>query len=312
MDKTLLVYASRHGSARAAAEMMAPILGPAAVIAPREFSAEKYGKFANAVLISSIYNEKILPEMSAFVAEQREWLSGRRTALICASLGGSDRCCAQFDLAAETDIVYRGALGGVLDPEKLTAEERERLEDFYRKIGGDFKYSDSSNDSDTVAAALAIRRLFEGEADMAPDELKAAAEEFIAAHNTGALAGDGIGGIRATPLEYNYRDGCFYFFSEGGEKFANFLLREDACLAIYDEYTTFSALRGLQVCGRIKLIAPESDEYRLTAQAKGLNYEKMLEMPARMYLLKLTPEKFIFLSSAFAAAGHKAKQTLYV
>ena len=49
--------------------------------------------------------------------------------------------------------------------------------------------------------------------------LKERIEGFIDKHNTGALATASGDFVRCTPVEYNYVDGCFYIFSEGGLKF---------------------------------------------------------------------------------------------
>ena len=57
------------------------------------------------------------------------------------------------------------------------------------------------------------------------DALMAKAEEFLAAHNTCALATGHGGQVRCTPIEYTYRQGCFWLLSEGGEKFRNLKIR---------------------------------------------------------------------------------------
>ena len=47
--------------------------------------------------------------------------------------------------------------------------------------------------------------------------LKQRIEEFITGHNTCALATATADMVRNTPIEYNYADGHFYFFSGGAE-----------------------------------------------------------------------------------------------
>jgi nitroimidazol reductase NimA-like FMN-containing flavoprotein (pyridoxamine 5'-phosphate oxidase superfamily) len=54
---------------------------------------------------------------------------------------------------------------------------------------------------------------------MDPEELKAEIEEFLKKHKVCALATAAGDFVRCTPIEYNYVDGCFYLFSEGGLKF---------------------------------------------------------------------------------------------
>ena len=51
---------------------------------------------------------------------------------------------------------------------------------------------------------------------MEKEELKKRIDSFIENHNTLALATGYNDEVRCTPLEYNYYDGYFYIFSEGG------------------------------------------------------------------------------------------------
>ena len=75
--------------------------------------------------------------------------------------------------------------------------------------------------------------------------LLAVMEEFIAAHNTCALA-TGCGTfVRCTPIEYSYLNGKFWMLSEGGLKFRALAGNSNVCLAIFDPYSGFGALGGM-------------------------------------------------------------------
>jgi nitroimidazol reductase NimA-like FMN-containing flavoprotein (pyridoxamine 5'-phosphate oxidase superfamily) len=65
------------------------------------------------------------------------------------------------------------------------------------------------------------------------DILKQKISEFISKHNTCALAVATGDFVRCTPIEYNYVDGIFYLFSEGGLKFKALKDNKNVCLAIY-------------------------------------------------------------------------------
>ena len=140
--------------------------------------------------------------------------------------------------------------------------------------------------------------------------LMAAAEAFIAAHNTCALACGGGDTIRCTPIEYGYRDGCFWMFSEGGLKFRALEGNKRVCLAIYDGYKDFGQLGGMQVTGRAELIEPWSEEY-----LKQLAFKKIPEAALRgighdMYLIRVVPESIDFLNSDFKKQGFDSRQHL--
>ena len=105
---------------------------------------------------------------------------------------------------------------------------------------------------------------------MDAETLKEKIEEYISANNTCALATGTDDFIRNTPIEYSYHDGCFWMFSEGGEKFIGLEKNPNVCIAIFDKYTGFGSLKGLQVMGCASVVEPFSDEYNAHAAAKKI------------------------------------------
>lgn len=103
---------------------------------------------------------------------------------------------------------------------------------------------------------------------MDADVLRKKITEYINANNTCALATGADGFIRNTPIEYSYHDGCFWMFSEGGEKFIGLEKNPNVCIAIFDKYAGFGTLKGLQVMGIAQVVEPFSDEYNAHAAAK--------------------------------------------
>lgn len=94
--------------------------------------------------------------------------------------------------------------------------------------------------------------------------------EYITANNTCALATGADGFIRNTPIEYSYHDGCFWMFSEGGEKFVGLEKNPNVCIAIFDKYAGFGSLKGLQVMGVASIVEPFSAEYNAHAAVKKI------------------------------------------
>lgn len=75
-------------------------------------------------------------------------------------------------------------------------------------------------EDETVAAAELIAKAFcPPEAPMPTDALKARIDDFLAAHNTLALATGCGNWVRCTPLEYLRVNGALYILTEGGLKF---------------------------------------------------------------------------------------------
>jgi uncharacterized protein YhbP (UPF0306 family) len=135
-------------------------------------------------------------------------------------------------------------------------------------------------------------------------------EEYINKNNTCVLA-TGYGTfIRCTPLEYSYHDHCFFIFTEGGEKFIGLEHNKNVCLAIYDKYSSFASLKGLQVMGNAEIVEPFSEEYVKAAEYKKIPLEALKKLPEAMNLIKIIPVRIDFLNSDFKKEGCDARQEL--
>jgi hypothetical protein len=145
---------------------------------------------------------------------------------------------------------------------------------------------------------------------MEKDKLIKAIEDYIRGNNTCALAtGEGTF-IRCTPIEYAYRKGDFWMFTEGGEKFIGLEKNKNVCLAIYDKYENFGDLKGMQVVGKAEVIEPFSPEYIEAADYKKIPLEALKKLPETMNLLKIVPLRVDFLNTDFKKEGYSSRQEL--
>ena len=145
---------------------------------------------------------------------------------------------------------------------------------------------------------------------MPQDILRSKVEDIINSHKTCALATGFEDQIRCTPIEYNYHKGCFYLFSEGGIKFKGLERNKNVCLAVYDEYSGFGKLCGLQVSGQAEIIEPFSPEYLELLNIKNIPEEAMKKADHPLYLIKIVPEEAEVLSSAFKEDGYDIRQKI--
>jgi nitroimidazol reductase NimA-like FMN-containing flavoprotein (pyridoxamine 5'-phosphate oxidase superfamily) len=145
---------------------------------------------------------------------------------------------------------------------------------------------------------------------MGRDALVAAIEGYVRANDTCALATGADSFVRCTPIEYVYRDGCFWMFSEGGEKFRGLELNKNVCLAVFDKFDGFGNLRGMQVTGRAEVIEPFSEEYLAAAAARKIPVEALRRLPEPMNLIKVRPTRIDFLNSDFKRDGFSSRQQL--
>ena len=147
-------------------------------------------------------------------------------------------------------------------------------------------------------------------AHMEPDALREKIDAFIRAHNTGALATACDAFVRCTPIEYNYVDGCFYLFSEGGLKFRALKENKRVGFAIFESYGGFGQLKGLQVMGTVEMVEPFSVEYLKLLEHKKIPVDAMKKLPTPMNLIKLVPDSFDYLDSDLKKDDFGSRQHL--
>lgn len=147
---------------------------------------------------------------------------------------------------------------------------------------------------------------------MPKEELLKKIEEYVTANNTCALATGSGNQIRNTPIEYKYRDGAFWMFSEGGEKFLGLEKNKNVCIAVFDKYAGFAKLKGLQVQGRAEIVKPFSEEYLKAAEYRKIPVEMLKKLPEPMNLLKVVPERMDFTDSDLKKAGYGVRQEYVV
>lgn len=145
---------------------------------------------------------------------------------------------------------------------------------------------------------------------MPREELLPAAEKYINENNTCALATAAGDLVRCTPIEYIYRDGAFWLFSEGGLKFAALEKNKNVCLAIFDKFGSFAGLKGMQVTGTADVIEPFSEEYNKAAEYRKIPLDALKKLPQPMNLIKIIPSEIEFINSDFKKQGYDVRQKL--
>ncbi|SFR55983.1 pyridoxamine 5'-phosphate oxidase family protein [Anaeromicropila populeti] len=166
----------------------------------------------------------------------------------------------------------------------------------------------TASDEETAVKLLSMRRSLLDNQDMPVSLLNDWLKEMIGHHNTCTLC-TGFGtNIRATPIEFTYHEEAFYFLSEGGEKFANLAVNPNVCIALYQEYSGFDKLEGIQVCGAAMFVDLFSEEYNTVITKRQLTPEQLKKLPVTLHMIKVLPHRFELLNSLFRKSGYEAKQ----
>ena len=149
--------------------------------------------------------------------------------------------------------------------------------------------------------------------EMPEGDLRAFVETFFAEREVCALATGTGDFVRATPLEYSYRDGAFWIFTEGGEKFVGLEKNANVSLAVFDPDPKFGSLKSVQVMGTAELVEPMSEMYVAHAEVKGIPVsalQKLADEGRPMHLLHIVPTRMDVLCSAFKKEGFDSRQVL--
>lgn len=181
--------------------------------------------------------------------------------------------------------------------------------EYYAKFGGDFS-PEYQPDYDSASSHWIERD--RDSVHMEPAALKEKIEAFVDAHNTCALATASRDMVRNTPIEYNYVDSCFYFFSEGGLKFKGLKENKNVGMAIFEPYGGFGQLKSLQVQGVASMVEPFSEEYLKLMEHKKIPVEAMKKLPQAMNLIKVVPTSYDYLDSDLKKDGFGSRQHLNV
>lgn len=145
---------------------------------------------------------------------------------------------------------------------------------------------------------------------MPEKELRQAIDAFLETHNVCALATASSDLVRCTPLEYSYRNGKLWIFSEGGLKFHALKENRSVCLAVFNPSCDFGKLESVQVTGTARVVDPMGEEYERAAEARGLTGESLERMRTRLHLIEVTPSRIDYLCSALRKRGFDARQWL--
>lgn len=310
MNRTLIVYASKYGSTSTAVQKLALILGPATAITPADFN-EKHRDFNTVVIGSPVYGELILDEIKEFIQTNSSWLKTKKVALFTLSLSptGVNAFSHLRELLGDC-VVWLGGFGGIYDPSLLDESDSQAMEQFSKITGFDNRYVNLTDEAIFADKAIEMKRVLKNTLSMPKDKLVNYLDNFLLVHNTCTLCTGNGYEVRATPIEYSYFDKALYFLSEGGEKFAHILVNPNVSVAVYDDYTGFQNLGGLQISGKAEIVFNESEEYVNVISKKGLDAAKLKNLPSALNMIKVNITSYELLSSEIGRDGYDAKQTL--
>jgi nitroimidazol reductase NimA-like FMN-containing flavoprotein (pyridoxamine 5'-phosphate oxidase superfamily) len=285
MKKTLFVVGRCGNEERVALDLMARICGPSWTV---EAEALKAADLDAAELAVFALDPRPADAVSSLAAA-----CGHFTAELSALP------CVLCSFGGALEAPSRAAFGAALGAPAAAVFDLAEGSDAYRRSA--------------LEAAQAIRDLRDegARARLPAAALERRIDDFLAAHRTCALATAlPDGSPRVTPIEYLWREGSFWFFSEGGLKFAGLETSARVSLCVYDEYASMAKVRGLQITGRAELVPEGCEDWRRAFAARGIKPEALAAQGLRLNLIRARPELFELLDASLRAEGFDSRQLL--
>jgi flavodoxin len=303
LQRTLIIYESKHGTTEKMVKYLSLIMGPAKVCKVEEFT-DAYRNFDLYVIGSPIYETKLDAKILKFVENNIDWLKEKNIVLFCNCIIGSD---GEFYLQPLKElfgekVIFSRAIRGELISGSLNKIEHEVKE-------SQFDLLSSFSMEELVNFSLNLKEAISKLKRKAPeDTIKKFLEVFLHSHSTCTLCTGIDGKVRGTPVEYFYKDGYIYMLTEGGEKFANILLNPNVSICIYSSFTNIDKLNVLQINGVASLVDMNSREYNEIMRRRGIKSERLMVFPAYLNLLKIKLGKAEYLYHKFNEMGYDGRQ----
>ena len=150
-----------------------------------------------------------------------------------------------------------------------------------------------------------------GSVSLEPSEVREHIERFLHRRKHCVLSTGYGDSVRGTSVSYFYNNGHIYIMCEGSGKFANIILNDNVCVALFAPPTSKSKVAGLQLTGRVSIWHPDSEEYRRIVKIKGSDYERLRSLPFILWALDVKVEKAEFWWADLAEQGFAPKQVYY-
>lgn len=286
MLTTLVVHAPDRPFAADLAALAAMILGPGRVATPDALTAAD--RAASFVLLVDD-GGRGAPFASSFVLQHADWLRGAAVGVLT---------------SATLDDAVAAALAARLGvPELLRAAVPPPMAHRPHRVHQEAL-------EETVGQVVALERARNARAPSMPrDALLARVEALLEKHTTCVLAVGSRLGVRAVPTEYRYEGGHVVMVTEGGEKLAHVLANGEVGVAVYEPFTSWETVAGLQLAGRARVHRPGTDDHARLAALWGLDAARLAALPVRLYVIDVTPHRADLLDATLRAEGHAPHQT---
>lgn len=131
---------------------------------------------------------------------------------------------------------------------------------------------------------------------------------FILEHDVCIISTGYKENIRATVVEYLFKNFKFYIISEAGEKYANLICNKNVALTIYDSLTQGGRIKSIQVSGTAKIYSSKDEEIKVILESRGLNKDTISSLNFEIYVIEIVPKSIELYDPDLKKLGYSSKQ----
>lgn len=278
MIKTLILYNSEEYNTVEYIEKLSLILGPSKYVSVQDFN-EEYENFNIFIIYLDMDYEQKNVEFLNLINRYREMFKRKKLLVFT------------FEKNLESFSWIKSSI------EKVVSDNLVDYRRIPQKLSELYKYG------------LEVKTLSEKYVlQIDEGSLKEQIEDFLSKRSVANLSTSNSENSRSTPIEYIYKDNYIYIYSEGGIKFFNLLQNNKISLSIYDSYTNFNELKGMQISGVAYIISPKSEIYDEVLKMKNINKWTLSTL---LNVIKIKIKKVEFLNSDFKKLGYDINQIYY-
>lgn len=314
MINTLILYESKYGTGQKTAQAIGYVVGNTRVISVEEMPQSLIA-YQNILFVFSFYGPETAHKTKIVLKKFRKEIVEKKLGIVGVGLSEADfkTYLGEVDLVVGRASDFNCFVGGQMRIKSISKEDLAALKMFEQITGTEVADRGTFDIRQVIELAIKLRDVFgRCPAPMEPSRLKNEIEAFICEHNMLALATSNENTPRCSPVEYLYRKGSFYIFTEGGLKFAGILEQSTVSFGIYNRYDNMTNVKGMQVTAQAEIIPFLSKEYRAVIEEKGIHISAIEKRPIDLYLIRLNPRRYDFLNLEFKKDGYDAKQTYIV
>ena len=312
MKKNLFIYESHYGTTKKTAEIFALLFANSKVCDVNNINVN-LDLYDNVFFAVGFHGIDTASSTKELIIKYKDILLEKKVGFIGVALSeyGSGNYLKLIEDALGRKIDYNIFIHGQVRVNDLTDVDKENLKVFLNKQNlklidlGLFKEEEVCD-----KASKLVEEIKKSEKTMPDERLQEEIDKFINSKNTCTLSTGDNDFVRGTPIEFIYNERNFYFITEGGLKYRGIIKNKKAAITLYDDYSGFNNLKGLQMQGDAEIVPLNSDEYMKVIKLKGLKEEFLKNVPINMNVIKVKINRYEFLNSDFKKEGFDAKQVL--